>query len=370
MYKNIFSLIIAVFVSIMAVSCSNTAEKNKGLTVSGEVKNPQSEGSVTLQRYGEAEVMNVATFEVRQDNTFEQSFEELEPGFYRLNFYDTQFVNLILDDEDVHVVADGDAPTGNVEITGSTEMDYVTKMKSIMQEYQQEINQINSEYAQSNMNQDEAQMEQIYGRLMEIQKKYSQKIKNEVNDMGASLAALQAVSYLDPDQDFEFMDSIATKLQNAYPNSQDVQQFAQQIENVRKVSIGNEPPNFTLPNPEGDSISLASFEGDYVLVDFWAAWCKPCRMENPNLVEAYKKYNDQGFEIFGVSLDRNDEDWTEAIEKDGLTWKQVRDVNNKVAQEYNVSAIPMNFLLDKDGKIIGKNLRGQALEARLKEIFG
>jgi len=115
--------------------------------------------------------------------------------------------------------------------------------------------------------------------------------------------------------------------------------------------------------------------GKYVLLDFWASWCGPCRQENPTLVKAYAKYKEKGFEILGISLDNPDakEAWIEAIEKDGLTWRQVSDLkawNNAVARTYGIRAIPHSFLIDPQGTIIAENLRGEKLEAKLAEIFG
>ena len=122
-------------------------------------------------------------------------------------------------------------------------------------------------------------------------------------------------------------------------------------------------------------MSLSDFQGKYVLLDFWASWCGPCRQENPNLVKAYAAYNDKGFEILGVSLDNKDgkEAWVNAIEKDGLTWTQVSDLNswnNEVARMYGVRAVPQSYLINPEGVIVAENLRGDLLEEKLAEIFG
>jgi peroxiredoxin len=137
-------------------------------------------------------------------------------------------------------------------------------------------------------------------------------------------------------------------------------------------SVGAKAVDFTLPDVNGKPVSLSSYKGKYVLIDFWASWCGPCRQENPNVVKAYNSFKSKGFDVLGVSLDRDKDDWTKAIEKDNLTWTHESDLkywDNEVAKLYGVQAIPANFLLDKDGNIIGKNLRGEALEAKLKEVM-
>jgi len=139
------------------------------------------------------------------------------------------------------------------------------------------------------------------------------------------------------------------------------------------VSIGQEAPEIALPSPKGETVRLTDLRGKYVLVDFWASWCRPCRAENPNVVRVYNQYKDKGFEILGVSLDRSKEAWVGAIEKDGLTWKHASDLKfwgSAAAQTYGVSAIPYTVLLDKEGKVIAQNLRGASLEAKLAELLG
>ena len=145
------------------------------------------------------------------------------------------------------------------------------------------------------------------------------------------------------------------------------------VKTMESVAIGKTAPDFTLPDANGNNVSLSQFFGkSYILLDFWAAWCGPCRRENPNVVAAFRKFKDQGFTVFGVSLDHNKEAWLNAIEKDELAWPHVSDLkywNSAAAALYGIRAIPSNLLLDSEGKIIAKNLREEALHAKLDELY-
>jgi peroxiredoxin len=139
------------------------------------------------------------------------------------------------------------------------------------------------------------------------------------------------------------------------------------------AGIGDEAPEISLPSPRGDTVSLHSTRGKIVLLDFWAAWCPPCRKENPNLVAAYDKYMKKGFEIYQVSLDKSKDDWIKGIEADNLgRWIHVSDIkywNSVVVPLYGIESIPYNLLLDRNGMIIARNLRGAELFSKLEEIF-
>ena len=138
-----------------------------------------------------------------------------------------------------------------------------------------------------------------------------------------------------------------------------------------KTAIGSKAPNFSAPTPGGEELALNDVLGKATILDFWAAWCKPCRAENPNIVKLYDKYKEQGLSIMGVSLDRRAEDWKKAIADDGLEWHQVSNVRyfDEIAELYNVSAIPATFILDEQGIIVAKDLRGPALEKKIAELL-
>lgn len=148
--------------------------------------------------------------------------------------------------------------------------------------------------------------------------------------------------------------------------------MAARLDIAKRTAVGMKALDFTLPDTSGASVTLSAFKGKYILVDFWASWCGPCREENPYLVKVYQQYGGKDFEIIGISLDSQKSPWLKAIADDGLKWLHVSDLQgpkNEVAKQYDVRAVPQNFLVDPNGIIIAKNLRAGQLEDKLKTVF-
>lgn len=161
-------------------------------------------------------------------------------------------------------------------------------------------------------------------------------------------------------------------LNEALKNSDPGKELAARISAARNIVMGAAAPVFTQNDINGQPVSLKDRKGKYLLVEFWASWCSPCRAENPNLLKQYTQYKDKGFDILGVSLDDDKQKWAQAIEKDGMPWTQVSDLkgwNNEIGRLYGVRAVPASILLDREGKIIGINLRGESLNKKLEELF-
>ncbi|MDD7884560.1 TlpA disulfide reductase family protein [Flavivirga sp. 57AJ16] len=173
-------------------------------------------------------------------------------------------------------------------------------------------------------------------------------------------------------EDVEYVESILNTLRPEFGKFDRFKEIEQKVMLTKRLSIGQKAIDFTQSNDKGDMVSLSDMKGKYVLIDFWASWCGPCRMEYPYLKSAYKKYKNKNFEIIGISIDDKESLWLNAIKSNNFEWIQLSDLkgkDNAVAKMYGISAIPQNFLIDPQGKILAKNLRGDELNDKLKGIF-
>jgi peroxiredoxin len=358
-------------IGLLLFSCDQQAEDTVLLDL--EVTNPQG-SLVKLEKVWEDGVIVQDSFLLDAEGRYSGRVVVTEPTFYRLNITGRQYVNLILDKADVQVVAAGDQPSGDVTVTGSNDTDHLTEARELAQDFQENVQMLQAEFVQARASGDVATVNDIQQQFIYLQDKNTRELKSKIWDMGNSIAAVFAVSYFqDEEKVFSFLDSLSTRFEEALPNSPYTASLVSKVNNMSVTAIGSVAPEIQLPSPDGDNIALSSLRGKYVLIDFWAAWCRPCRVENPAVVRAYNRFADKGFEVYGVSLDRKRADWLKAIEADGLPWMHVSDLKywqSEAAASYKVSAIPATFLLDPEGRIIAKNLRGESLTAKLEEIFG
>lgn len=193
-----------------------------------------------------------------------------------------------------------------------------------------------------------------------------------IKEEKGSPATYFAATYVMQKPPVAMMDDALTKMKETMSESDLTSELENRLNQIKPLSIGSMAPDIQLNNPQGEMVALSSLQGKVVLIDFWASWCRPCRMENPNVKRVYEKYKDKGFEIYGVSLDNNKGRWEGAIAQDGLTWHHVSDLKgwkSSAAQLYKVSSIPKTVLLDEKGRIIAMDLRGSSLEAKLAELF-
>ncbi|HPR27139.1 TlpA disulfide reductase family protein [Lentimicrobium sp.] len=259
-------------------------------------------------------------------------------------------------------------------VEGSPDTRVLYEMAEKSATYERKMDSLTRLYTASQGRQDFAEVlpviEQEYNKLEQGRR---EELRNLLLANAGSAAALLLIEKLDITADFDVYDSVASAASRNNPSFKPAADLKQKVALERKLAVGNPAPEISLPGPDGGEITLSSLRGKVVLIDFWASWCGPCRRENPEVVRIYNRFRDKGFEVFGVSLDRDRDAWLNAIAKDGLVWTQVSDLKywqSQAALLYGVKSIPHTVLIDQEGKIIMRRLRGKALERKLEEIFG
>jgi peroxiredoxin len=375
--KIIFSCTVMV---VIAVSCSSSAknedQQSWKVTVRGQVQSPQP-GTIVIQGFKAGKVSYQDTIRLRPDNTFNKQVQVTEPGYYKMNFFNMQSVDLIINKTDLYVTVQGNDRAGFAEVKGSPEIDVIRKAQSVLQTAEQSplMVRLNDEFTKAAQVKDEAKMltiqQEYMNELDKIHLSVAEMLKKEPASLGV-INFLQNNTSIDKDKYLDLYIQTAEKAKKAWPTNEHSVQFSDMVDKMKVTAIGQVAPEIALPDTTGQIVKLSSLRGKYVLVDFWAKWCGPCRQENPNVVKAFQKYKNNGFTVFGVSLDRSKQDWMRAIAEDNLTWTHVSDLKfwqSEAAKAYNVTGIPFSLLLDQNGVIIAKNLRGRALDAKLAEIL-
>lgn len=272
----------------------------------------------------------------------------------------------------------GKDSVANAKITGSQLNDDDVALKQLLKPLDEPTKKL---YADIKATPPEKQNDAAFRNAMMARSKVLQGqqktiLKNFIQSHPDSYLSVIILNQMGPHADSPAeLETLFNSLSATLKSSEPGKALEHSIAQAKTTGIGVIAPDFTQNDVNGKPVTLSSFRGKYVLIDFWASWCGPCRQESPNLVKAYNKYKDKNFTILGVSLDRSTgkNDWLNAIKNDGLAWTQVSDLNfwsNKVAVLYFIVQIPSNFLLDPQGKIIGKDLRGTDLENKLAEVLG
>ena len=366
-------------IGFSAIGSFISSKNFKGYKINGTIK--QAEGvKVYLEDLTGTAPLVIDTASIKNDKFELKNYAS--KGIYRLRFGDdaVKSIFLFIEEKDKISITANLAKLEEYKVEGSVGS---ASIKQLNLDTKLRFNELDSTFARLKAADGSSKdsLEIIFNNQKKAYVAFSKDFieKEKINEV-----ACFGLNYLGPmmQDEIPYLVDITEKLHTAAPDSKYINVWYKETQQYRDallaetqggVALNTQAPNIILQNPNGDSIQLKNLLEKYVLVDFWASWCQPCRMENPNVVALYKQYQSLGFEVFSVSLDANEAQWKKAIEKDGLIWKNhgcdFGGWQSAPAQAYSVQSIPATFLLDKSGKVIAKNLRGEELAAKLAELF-
>ena len=387
-------------ITLLFFSCGNSevnsqnSRKPGKFSIEGKFANGTGR-KVYLQKIGTDAFVPVDTAVLDEKGEFSFRSGTENPDFFVVRTEAGPFINLIIYGHEKIKISCDYNDLRNYTVEGSEESEKIKELNDETSRVISEVNKFNLMARDSagspNFSQLMTKNNQDFQVLMNGLREYSLAY---INSNGSSLISLLALygqigpqmPVFNPVRDravFEKLDSSLMKAYPAHPLVQSLHEYntvikaqlaaQQQQASPGSIPAGTQVPDIALAGPDGKIVKLSSLRGKIVLLDFWASWCQPCRHENPTLVENYAKYHSKGFEIYQVSLDRTREDWLNGIKEDNLTWTHVSDLKywqSSVVSQFGIRGIPMNYLLDKEGKVIATSLRGPALGEKLAEIFG
>src|SRR6185312_4311154 len=359
-------------------SCHNTSKKSS-FELSGTLSQAGEGIKVYLDRLLPDTTQHLDSTTIDKKGTFTFNTSGIYKGFYTLRITQQNYVTLILDsNEKVNIIGNAQNLGYTYTVDGSPDsklfwqfnMEAKTNMMkrdSLQRLFQALVNTVGGN--KQKLDSLNGAFEKPYNALMDKEDLF---IKNFIRQNINSFACLAASMQLSPDRDIAYYSSLDSALNKEYPNSVYVHRYHSMYEGMAAVAVGAMAPDITLPDTTGKMVSLSGLRGKYVLIDFWASWCGPCKESLPGLVNIYNKYKDKNFTVFSVSLDKFKPDWETAIKKFNLTWTQVSELkywDSKVVKLYHFDGIPFTVLVSPEGKIIDKKLSDSDLELELHNLL-
>lgn len=364
--------IYTLFLSLILFSCNKAGN---GYILEGTIEGEGTEGTeLTLRKYGDnTQLITVDSATIKEGKfTFKGGPTERPELHYIFFGIGQENIPVIIENGEIEVSAQKDS-LGFAKVGGTLQNDLFYDFLKGSRVLNRKAASMNQDMRSAQGKRDTVTMNSIreeYFELMEEAKGYElDYVKNNPNALVSALIIYRILTT--KAKPFEEIQEMFETLTPEIKASSTGVKIKEVLDKEMSTSIGATAPNFSAPTPDGKELALNDVLGKATIVDFWAAWCKPCRAENPNVVNIYNKYKDKGLSILGVSLDRNANDWKKAIEDDGLTWHHVSNVQyfDEIARLYNVDAIPATFILDEKGVIVAKDLRGASLEQKISELL-
>lgn len=352
-------------------ACNTPAQDETGFTINGTVEGYDS-GAVFLKKRVTGEWIDVDSTESAQGKFSLKGKIEAPEMYYIFFGEERKRSSLFVENSDI-IFSVKTEDLRNPDVKGSKAQDAYKQFTDEIKSFEDKLKNLYQEYMAAQKDDNKELLAQIDSTYEVISDDKTTFVKNYIGTNNKSVAT-PYILYRELSSSIEVneLDSLFKLMDASLSTSPYYIIVDDKIKVLRNVEIGKKAPDFTLNDTLGNPISLSSLKGQYVLIDFWAAWCRPCRAENPNNVKLYAKYHNKGFEILGVSFDKTREEWVKAINKDGLTWAQVSDLkgwDSAAGKLYGVSGIPHTVLLDKEGVIIAKNLRGEELNEKIAELL-
>ncbi|RFZ84964.1 AhpC/TSA family protein [Mucilaginibacter terrenus] len=366
------NLILTVSIAaLFAVSCS---DKNS-FTISGTINNPGKDKKIMLMGTDTTGVIALDSTMVDDQGKF--SFKHSTPyaNLFKLRYNGTIFDVVAANGDDIKITTDAADVTHSYEITGSDPSEKIKEFNKIANVYGEKNSKLSDEYTAKSeaLGRESDSLLAIYMPMFQKNiAEYSQEVLKFVEANKHSLAGFYAATSLDQQKYEQQLVSYADEIKDDFKDNPGVQMFRKQMEGIKPISIGHKAPEFSTAGIDGKQVKLSDYKGKYVMIDFWASWCLPCRQENPNVLKQYKKFHDKGFNILGISLDESKSAWQGAINADKLNWAHVSDLQRfegATERLYRIEAIPSNFIIDPQGTIVAKNVFGADLESFLNKTF-
>ncbi len=374
--RNLISILVAGFLAIVVVSCGET-QKSK--------KNTNFNLHVTITGMGDS---TMVFLKERVDDGWKTVDSSLLTDSKaslsgHIESPDVQYLvidkvrgafPIFMEQGDINFTSDKNNPRGYKVENSKSHTAYENFMGNVLGSFDQKVQALGSKYGMAQRNGDTAEVARLEDEYEGIQNDKKNAMLNYVKENSSSVVGpyiIYSNAYM-----FELnqLEDAVNSTDQSLTNNKYVKLLKDKVATLKRVQIGQPFIDFTQDDPQGNPVSLASVveKNKYVLVDFWASWCQPCRGENPNVVNAFQKYHDKGFTVFGVSFDSKKDNWIKAIQDDGLTWIHVSDLKgwgNAAGKLYGIQSIPQNILIGPEGKIIARNVRGKALQNKLKELM-